>query len=65
MRQLNAVLQRVDNNQQLTKDRRKLAIALKELYRGLELMRNFRVLNYTAFVKICKKHDKNSMVREL
>jgi hypothetical protein len=32
--------------------------ALKELYRGLSLLRNYRILNYTAFVKITKKHDK-------
>ena len=35
-----------------------LSRALKELYRGLQLLRNWRILNYTAFVKILKKHDK-------
>jgi hypothetical protein len=34
--------------------------ALKELYRGLELLKNFRILNYTACIKIMKKHDKLS-----
>ena len=32
--------------------------ALKELYRGLSLLRNYRIVNYTAFVKILKKHEK-------
>ena len=32
--------------------------ALKELYRGLQLLRNYKIMNYTAFVKILKKHDK-------
>ena len=32
--------------------------AVKELYRGLTLLRNYRIINYTAFVKIAKKHDK-------
>ena len=29
--------------------------AFKELYRGLDLLRNYRLLNYAAFVKILKK----------
>ena len=37
---------------------RVLERAVKELYRGLTLLRNYRIMNYTAFVKIVKKHDK-------
>jgi hypothetical protein len=33
----------------------KLRLAFKELYRGLDLLCNFRLLNYAAFVKILKK----------
>jgi len=33
---------------------------MRELHRALEYLRNFRVLNYTAMVKILKKHDKRS-----
>jgi hypothetical protein len=29
--------------------------AFKELYRGLDLLRNFRILNYAAFVKIVRR----------
>ena len=32
-----------------------LCRAFKELYRGLDLLRNYRLLNYAAFVKILKK----------
>ena len=32
--------------------------ALTELYRGLHLLRNYKILNFTAFVKILKKYDK-------
>lgn len=32
--------------------------ACAELYRGLDLLKNYRILNFTAFVKILKKHDK-------
>lgn len=32
--------------------------ACREVHRGLHLLINFRVLNYTACVKILKKHDK-------
>jgi len=37
-----------------------LAKAVQELYRGLNLLKNFRILNFTGLVKILKKHDKNS-----
>lgn len=32
--------------------------ALTELYRGLHLLRNYKILQFTAFVKILKKYDK-------
>jgi hypothetical protein len=32
-----------------------LRSAFKELYRGLDLLRNFRILNYAAFVKIVRR----------
>lgn len=35
-----------------------LSAACSELYRGIDLLKQYRVLNYTAFVKILKKHDK-------
>lgn len=34
--------------------------AVRELYRGLTLLKNFRILNFTGVVKILKKHDKVS-----
>ena len=34
--------------------------AIKEFYRELDLLRNYKILNYTACVKILKKHDKQS-----
>ena len=42
---------------------RVLERAVKELYRGLTLLRNYRIMNYTAFVKILKKHEKLSAFR--
>eukprot|EP00816_Leptocylindrus_hargravesii_P012287 CAMPEP_0196806948 /NCGR_PEP_ID=MMETSP1362-20130617/6884_1 /TAXON_ID=163516 /ORGANISM="Leptocylindrus danicus, Strain CCMP1856" /LENGTH=831 /DNA_ID=CAMNT_0042180649 /DNA_START=208 /DNA_END=2699 /DNA_ORIENTATION=+ len=32
--------------------------SLVDLYRGLKLLSNYTVINYTGFVKIIKKHDK-------
>ena len=37
-------------------ERAALSTAFRELYRGLDLLKNYRVLNYTAFVKILKKY---------
>lgn len=39
---------------------RTLRNAWKELYRGLTLLKDFKQLNYTAFSKILKKHDKET-----
>jgi hypothetical protein len=36
---------------------------LAELYRALEMLKEFRVLNFTAFTKILKKHDKHTAWR--
>lgn len=37
-----------------------LRTAYRELYRGILLLKDFKMHNYTAFVKILKKHDKLS-----
>lgn len=39
-------------------ERQNIKRGLTECYRGLELLKNYRILNYTGFVKILKKYDK-------
>lgn len=39
-----------------------LNVRSKELYRGLDLLRSFRVYNYTGFVKLLKRHRKHSLL---
>jgi SPX domain protein involved in polyphosphate accumulation len=43
-----------------TKDFRKNKATIKECYRGIQLLHNFRVLNFTSWVKIMKKYNKYS-----
>lgn len=38
----------------------KLEHAVSEYYRSLELVKNYKILNYTGFVKILKKFDKTA-----
>lgn len=38
----------------------KMKCSTKELFRGLSLLADFQLLNYTGFVKILKKHDLKS-----
>jgi len=46
---------------QITVDQKKaIEKAIRETYRGLQLLHNYKILNFTAFVKILKKFDKTA-----
>ncbi|PVU84773.1 hypothetical protein BB559_007429 [Furculomyces boomerangus] len=44
----------------ITKAKRKIKKAIMEIYRALEMLKNFRVLNNTGFRKILKKYTKET-----
>lgn len=43
--------------------RKKLKTAVLEYYRGLEILKNYKILNRTGFAKILKKFEKTTEVR--
>jgi len=43
--------------------RLKIEYNFKELWRGLQLLTNYRIWNFMGFAKILKKHDKNSLLK--
>ncbi|KAJ1668901.1 Signal transduction protein [Coemansia sp. RSA 1813] len=45
---------------QLRAAKEKLKSAMLEIYRGMELLKNYRVLCYTAFIKALKKYQKTA-----
>lgn len=47
-----------------TKEFRKNKAMVKECYRGVQLLHNFRVLNFTSWVKILKKYCKTCLLSE-
>jgi SPX domain protein involved in polyphosphate accumulation len=65
VRQLNVISQapvptKLTGRMQLEKKKEILQKACGDLYRGLDFLKNYRILNYTGFVKILKKHDKRA-----
>ncbi|PIA17821.1 EXS-domain-containing protein [Coemansia reversa NRRL 1564] len=47
-------------NAQLRAARTKIKHAILELYRGIDLLKNYRILCYTAFIKALKKYQKTA-----
>ncbi|KAJ1724442.1 Signal transduction protein [Coemansia erecta] len=47
-----------DPSPQLRAARSKIKHAMLELYRGIDLLKNYRILCYTAFIKALKKYQK-------
>ena len=58
-------LQNVEKQVKGATSRREAKRLIRELYRGLRLLKNFHALNYIAVVKILKKHHKLSAWKEL
>ncbi|KAJ2232021.1 Xenotropic and polytropic retrovirus receptor 1 [Coemansia sp. RSA 485] len=49
-----------DPSPQLRAARSKIKHAMLELYRGMDLLKNYRILCYTAFIKALKKYQKTA-----
>ncbi|KAJ2846442.1 Signal transduction protein, partial [Coemansia erecta] len=50
----------LDPSPQLRTARSKIKHAMLELYRGMDLLKNYRILCYTAFIKALKKYQKTA-----
>ncbi|CAG8524664.1 6566_t:CDS:10 [Diversispora eburnea] len=57
----NNLTKRILSSVELKNAKRKIKKAVFEFYRGVLLLKNYKVLNYTSIIKILKKYDKISM----